>query len=72
MPVFHGYEIYTDGSVVLRVDLTPEDNKCRFDKDVAALGDEDYSYRIGTVEADDPEQAMDKVRAGQWDYTEVL
>jgi hypothetical protein len=74
--VYHAYEIASDGSFDVGVDVDSDALKIRFDDDVAALKkdypDEDYSYRLGTVAAETPEQAMNKIRAGRWDYTEVL
>jgi len=69
--LYHGIEVATDGCYHLYVSTDENEVNEHFAELRRMLGDEIETYSLGTMEATSVDEALDKIRAGDWDYTQL-
>jgi hypothetical protein len=68
--VYHGYEIVNEGTYSLYVDTDENAYNARLAEELSH--DHHETYRIGTVKADSIEEALDKIRQDDWEWTQKV
>lgn len=68
---FYAYEIAYEDSYLMFVGEDEQKVNEKLNEDMKEEGEEPETIACGTVEADDIDQALDKVRFGQWEYSQL-
>lgn len=70
MNTYHCFEIVTECSYHLWADLSEGYCTRKFEWLVLALGDEVETYALGWCRAESVKEAHNKIRSGDWDYSQ--
>jgi hypothetical protein len=67
---FHAFEVATDRSSTIHVNLSQHVADQHLTHAVKTAGKDLDTYAVGTVEAGSVEEAIDLLRQGKWDYSQ--
>jgi hypothetical protein len=70
--MFYAYEVATDYAYYLCVHASKVVLEARFEQLLKDLGDAMDTYAVGTVHAATIEEALDKIRACDWKFTQKV
>jgi len=70
MKTFHAFEIVEESSFIMYVDTDLLKVDMELERSLRICGNDLETYAVGTVEADTVDEALNKIRRGDWDYSQ--